>query len=151
MTQPFSLQPLLELMQSRTDEATRQLGHLIAAEQNAKSRLQMLEQYRAEYAERLQNSAAEGLTRQALANYQDFLGRIDEAIAQQTRAVQQSEANTQMGQNHWKSQHTRLKAIDALSIRHDARERHRENQQAQKLQDELSARKFARKIFNNED
>ena len=44
MAQPFSLQPLLELMQTRTDEATRQLGKLIAAEQSQRSRLQMLEQ-----------------------------------------------------------------------------------------------------------
>ena len=42
MAQPFSLQPLLELMQTRTDEATRTLGKLIAAEQSQRSRLQML-------------------------------------------------------------------------------------------------------------
>ena len=60
MAQAFSLQPLLELMQTRTDEATRQLGKLIAAEQNAKSRLQMLEQYREEYAQRMREATAQG-------------------------------------------------------------------------------------------
>lgn len=143
MSQPFSLQPLLELMQSRTDEATRQLGQLIANEQNAKSRLQMLEDYRAEYANRLRDAIAQGMTRQVLANYQDFLGRIDEAITQQTSAVRQSEETTSRGQQHWKEQHTRLKAIDTLSIRHDAKERQREGKIEQKQQDEFSARKFA--------
>lgn len=143
MSQPFSLQPLLELMQSRTDEATRQLGQLIANEQNAKSRLQMLEEYREEYANRLRDGIAQGMTRQVLANYQDFLGRIDEAIAQQTAAVRQSEETTSRGQQHWKEQHTRLKAIDTLSIRHDAKERQREGKIEQKQQDEYSARKFA--------
>ena len=73
MAQAFSLQPLLELMQTRTDEATRQLGKLIAAEQNAKSRLQMLEQYREEYAQRLRDAISQGITQQSLRNYQNFL------------------------------------------------------------------------------
>jgi len=143
MSQPFTLQPLLELMQNRTDEATRKLGQLIAAEQNAKSRLQMLEQYRAEYADKLRDAIAQGMTRQVLANYQDFLGRIDEAIQQQTRVVQQTENNTLHGQQHWKEQNTRLKAIDTLSIRHDAKEKQREEKREQKLLDEFSARKYA--------
>lgn len=151
MSKPFSLQPLLELMQSRTDEATRQLGRLIAAEHSAKKQLQMLEDYRAEYAGRLQDSSSSGLTRQALANYQDFLRRIDDAIKQQQLTVQHSEFSTKAGQNHWKSQNARLKALDTLADRHEAREKHRENQQAQKLQDELTSRKFARLISGQED
>lgn len=143
MSQPFTLQPLLELMQNRTDEATRKLGQLIAAEQNAKSRLQMLEQYRAEYADRLRDAIAQGMTRQVLANYQDFLARIDEAIRQQTTVVQQTENNTLYGQQHWKEQNTRLKAIDTLSLRHDAKEKQREEKREQKLLDEFSARKYA--------
>ncbi len=130
-------------MQTRTDEATRKLGQLIANEQSAKSRLQMLEDYRAEYANKLRQSITQGMTRQVLANYQDFLSRIDEAITQQTAAVRQSESNTSHGQQHWKEQHTRLKAIDTLSIRHDTKERLREGKMEQKLLDEFSSRKFA--------
>jgi len=142
MAQPFSLQPLLEIMQTRADEATRQLGQLIAAEQNQRSRLQMLEQYREEYAQRLRDATAQGVTRLILHNYQDFLARIDEAITQQRIVVGNSARNTRAGQDHWQAQNTRLKAIDTLSQRHDARERHRENRQEQKIQDEFSTRKF---------
>ena len=143
MAQPFSLQPLLELMQTRTDEATRKLGQLIAAEQSAKSRLQMLEQYRDEYAQRLRDATAQGITRLALRNYQDFMARIEEAIQQQGFAVKQTEQGTAAGQAHWKSENKRLKAIDTLSERHDARERYKEGKQDQKLQDEFSSRKYA--------
>ncbi|MDD2883472.1 MAG: flagellar export protein FliJ [Dechloromonas sp.] len=142
MARPFSLQPLLDLMQTRTDEASRQLGALIAAENDAKSRLQMLEQYRDEYAERLRNAAAQGLTLTTLNNYQEFLKRIDEAIAQQALAVQQSAAGTAHGQQHWQAQNTRLKAIDTLSTRHQRQEQQAENRREQKLLDEFSARKF---------
>jgi flagellar FliJ protein len=150
MPQPFSLQPLLEIMQTRTDEATRRLGQLIAAEQNQRSRLQMLEQYREEYAQRLREATAEGVTRLILRNYQDFLARIDEAISQQRIVVGNSENSTRAGQNHWREQSPRLKAIDTLSQRHDARERYRENRQEQKLQDEFSTRKFSTRETNED-
>jgi flagellar FliJ protein len=149
MANKFSLQPLLELMQTRTDEATRRLGQLIAAEQSARSRLQMLEDYRADYAVKLREACMQGLTPMALRNYQDFLARIDEAISQQTLAVRHSEQNTASGQENWKEQNKRLKAIDTLSHRHDVREKVFDNKQQQKIQEEHSARKYA--VRNEEE
>ena len=143
MSRPFSLQPLLELMQTRADDASRALGKLIAAEQDAKARLVMLEQYRSEYADQMRTATLQGLTPLALRNYQDFLGRIDQAINQQRSAVQQSAQQTLSGQENWRQQNQRLKAIDTLSQRHDLRERHRENQQEQKLLDEFTTRRFS--------
>jgi len=151
MPQPFSLQPLLDLMQTRTDEATRTLGKLIAAEQSQRSRLQMLEQYREEYAQRLREAVAQGITRLVMLNYQDFLARIDEAIEQQRIAVQDSERNTKVGQEQWQAQNKQLKAIDTLSQRHDARERYREGKLDQKLQDEFSTRKYSSKDHSEPD
>jgi flagellar FliJ protein len=143
MAQTFPLQTLLELMQNRTDEASRKLGQLITAEQSQRSRLQMLEQYRDEYAQRMREATAEGITRLILRNYQDFLARIDEAIEQQRQAVQNSELSTKAGQTEWRNQNTKLMAIDTLSSRHDARERYRENKQEQKILDEFSSRKYS--------
>jgi len=131
------------VMQNRTDEATRKLGRLIAAENSQRSRLQMLEDYRNEYAQRLRDAATQGVTPTVLLNYQDFLARIDEAIQQQRQAVINSEQSTKAGQEHWHTQNKQLKAIDTLSQRHEARERYQENKLDQKLQDEFAARKFA--------
>lgn len=140
MAKPFTLQPLLELMQTRADEATRRLGRLIADEQNAQSRLVLLEQYREEYNQRFRDSSRHGMTPQALRNFQEFMGRIDEAIAQQRLAVATSKQNTVAGQAHWQAQNTKLKAIDTLSDRHFSSERYREGKVEQKLQDEFAAR-----------
>jgi flagellar FliJ protein len=103
----------------------------------------MLEQYRDEYAQRMREATAEGITRLILRNYQDFLARIDEAIEQQRQAVQNSELSTKAGQTEWRNQNTKLMAIDTLSSRHDARERYRENKQEQKILDEFSSRKYS--------
>lgn len=141
MAKPFSLQPLLDLMQNRTDEAARRLGQLITAEHNQKSRLKLLEEYREEYNQRFRESSQTGMTPLAWSNFMDFLARIDEAIAQQRQVVINSERDTRQGQDHWQEQNKRLKAIDTLSDRHTASERYREGKQEQKLQDEFSARK----------
>lgn len=142
MSKPFTLQPLLDVMQNRTDEASRRLGQLIAAEQSQKSRLELLEQYRTEYTQQMRDATSRGITRLVLHNYQDFLARIDLAIEQQRIAVRNSEAGTRHGQEAWQTENRKLKAIDALSQRHDARQRYQEGKQEQKLQDEFTARRY---------
>lgn len=141
MAKPFTLQPLLEIMQERADEATRKLGQLIAAEQSAKSRLELLEQYREEYNQRFRDSQQNGLTPLAWRNFQDFMARIDLAIEQQRQIVSNSNRDTVVGQTHWQEQNKRLKAIDTLSDRHQIAERLREGKQEQKQQDEYASRR----------
>lgn len=142
MAQTFPLQSLLELMQSKSDDATRKLGQLIAAEQSQRSRLEMLEQYREEYAQRLRDAISQGITQLSLRNYQNFLERIDDAITQQRQVVQNSEHSTKTGQEHWHKQNKRLKAINTLSVRHDMKVHELENKQEQKILDEFSSRRY---------
>ena len=66
-----------------------------------------------------------------------------QAIEQQRHAVRQSTQQTISGQEHWRQQNQRLKAIDTLSHRHEVRERQRENKQEQKLLDEFTTRQFS--------
>jgi flagellar FliJ protein len=142
MAQTFPLQSLLNLMQSRSDEATQKLGQLIAAEQSQRSRLVMLEQYRDEYAQRLRDATSQGITQLSLRNYQNFLGRIEDAINQQRQVVRNSEHSTKTGQEHWRDQNKQLKAINTLSVRHDTKVKALENKQEQKILDEFSSRKY---------
>ena len=61
MPASFHLQPLLDLASSRTDEAARKLGELVAAERDVEEKLKMLEDYRTEYHERFVQAARDGL------------------------------------------------------------------------------------------
>ena len=140
MTKPFSLQTVLDLMQTRADEATQQLARLIANERDAREKLTMLQQYRDEYANRFRQAAKEGLSPREWSNYQAFLDRLDEAVAAQTRAVAQQAQNTAAGQVQWQRQQKKLKAIDTLSDRHFANEEAQEQRREQKLQDEFATR-----------
>ena len=141
MAQPFALQAVLDIMQKRTDEATLSLARLIAAEQDAQSKLQMLTQYRDEYALRFQQASQNGLNPLDWSNYREFLNRIDEAIAQQGRAVVVQASNTAAGHTHWRQQRTKLKAFDTLSQRHRSSEIARELRGDQKVQDEFASRR----------
>ena len=141
MAKPFSLQIVLDLMQVRADEATNRLARLIANERDAKSKLEMLQQYRDEYAARFKQAAQSGLGQREWHNYQEFLNRLDEAIDSQRQTVAQQVKNTATGQTHWQQQRTRLKALDTLSDRHYASENALEQKREQKVQDEFSARR----------
>lgn len=150
MTKPFPLQTVLELMQERSDEATQQLAHLIAAEQDAKKKLDMLLQYRDEYAARFSEAAQNGLSPVQWKNFQDFLARLDEAIVSQRKVVAQQVLNTQEGQQNWQHHRKKLKAFDTLADRHYSSENTKEVKQDQKLQDEFAARGKSRSRHSQE-
>jgi flagellar protein FliJ len=141
MTKPFALQTVLELMQARADDATQNLARLIANERDAKNKLEMLQQYREEYATRFQQAAQNGLTPRQWHNYQEFLNRLDEAIDSQRKTVTLQAQHTAAGQTLWQQQRKKLKAFDALSERHYSSENALESKRDQKMQDEFAARK----------
>jgi flagellar FliJ protein len=141
MTKPFALQAVLDLMQNRADEATQKLARLISAENDAKTKLDLLSEYREEYARRFQATAQQGMSPLQWKNFQDFLSRLDDAIGQQQAVVANSRNNTAAGQAHWQEQRIRLKAIDTLSDRHRVSELALELRREQKLSDEIAARR----------
>jgi flagellar FliJ protein len=137
---PFPLESILELMQTRMDEATNRLARLIANEKNEKDKLELLDHYRGEYAARFHEASRNGLSPNEWKNYREFLDRLDDAIASQKKVVQQQIQNTRRGQEEWKEQQKKLKAFDTLAERHKAKEQLRESRLEQKLQDEFAIR-----------
>lgn len=142
MTKPFQLQPLLDLSNLRLDEATRQLGKLIAGEQEAAQRLGLLVEYRDEYHARFLTAAANGLGPDAWRNFHLFLGRLDQAIDQARTMVTASQQRTALGQKNWVEKRGQVKAYDTLSQRHQSRLLIAEGRQVQKQSDEHAARRY---------
>ena len=141
MSKPFPLKTLLDLSQLRMEDAAKRLGELLAGEKEAGARLTLLQQYRAEYHGRFVADARNGIGRDVLSNYQNFLNRLDDAIAQAQATVEQTRQRTALGQREWIDKRGRVQAYDTLSQRHRSREIGIENRQEQKLQDEHAARK----------
>ncbi len=140
MTARFHLQPLLDLANTRTDEAARKLGELVAAERDVEQKLKMLEDYRQEYNERFVQAARRPQPLR-LAQLQRLHQGLDDAIGAQRKVVEQSRAKTVEGQQAWLAQRTKLKAFDTLSLRHQQVVSRQEARQEQKQSDEHAARR----------
>lgn len=141
MARSFPLQTLQDLSALRLDQATRKLGELIAGEQEATRRHQLLVEYRAEYAARFVAAAQSGLGPREWQNFQSFLGKLDDAIAQAQLMVSQSQTRTAYGQRAWIAQRGDLKAWETLAERHQSRQRQAETRQQQMGLDEFGSRR----------
>jgi flagellar protein FliJ len=140
VSKTFPLQQILDLSQLRLEESTRRLGELIASEQEATKRLELLVEYRAEYHGRFLAAARDGLGREQWSNYQQFLDKLDTAIGQARTMMTQSQQMTSEGQQDWLHKRGRVKAFDTLAQRHQAQVDYQESRQEQKNLDERAAR-----------
>lgn len=150
MTKPFHLQPLLNLAQQKNESATRRLGELNKQQSNAEAQLEMLLQYRRDYQVRMQASCQEGTNPALLRNFQQFIYKLDAAISQQRKAVEQSKMSTQIGRSEFAGAQRKLKSFDTLQERHVRTEMKIEAKQEQKAMDEHTGRATAYKMLNTE-
>lgn len=150
MSEAFPLQALLDLAQTRTDDAARRLGELIAGESESQHKLELLENYRAEYQNRFTEAARNGIGPDAWRNYSTFITRLDEAIAAQRLAVETSRQATSSGQQAWLAQRNRLKAFDTLSQRHQVQLVKHSQKQEQRASDEHAAKHHRERIQDDE-
>jgi flagellar FliJ protein len=142
MSESFPLQPLLDLANNRMDEAARKLGELIASEHAVEEKLALLVDYRKEYHARFVEAVRNGIGPDAWRNFSAFLGKLDDAIAQQEKAVSVSRQRTEQGQQAWVDQRNKVKAFDTLSHRHQSLQARKEAKQEQRLTDEHAAKQF---------
>lgn len=140
MPPKFHLQSLLDLSQSRMDDAAKQLAQLLASEQEGHKRLQLLIDYRAEYERRFMRAAQSGISPREWQNYQSFIAKLDDAIAQQQGMVEVSRNQTSEGQKRWLDQRNKVRAFDTLSDRHQALLLKEQNKGEQKQSDEHAAK-----------
>jgi flagellar FliJ protein len=150
MTKPFPLQPLLNLALKKNESATRRLGQLNKQEYDSQCQLDMLQQYRRDYQERMQAASMQGLDQATLKNYQQFIYKLDTAITQQKKAVEQSRISTQIGRGEFTGTQRKLKSFDTLQQRHIDQESKIEAKREQRSTDEHTSRVTAYKILNTE-
>lgn len=140
MSKPFPLQALLDLANTRMDDAARHLGELIASETEVSRKLEMLETYRAEYQGRFVEACQKGIGPDAWRNYSLFIGKLDDAIAAQRKVVEQSQHRTATGQQAWLDQRNKVKAFDTLSSRHQVQQARAESKLEQRASDEHASK-----------
>ena len=151
MANAFSLQPLVHLAQQKNDAAIKKLGLLNRNQQAAQSKLEMLQQYRKDYQEKMQHAETNGMELEELRNFQDFIYRLDDAISQQSAVVSQAHISLQKGRSDLSETQRRMKSFDTLAQRHTEAEKKLEEKIEQRMQDEHNGRRAAYKNAEHSD
>jgi flagellar FliJ protein len=151
MAKLFSMQPLVHLAHQKNDDATRKFGQLIQQQQAAQTKLLTLEQYREDYQTRLQQAVRNGINQTSLRNFQDFIHRLDEAVAQQRNNIVQILHLMQAGRNELAHTQRNMKSFDTLAQRHLESERKLEDKLEQRQQDEHTGRNSALRARSAQD
>ncbi|MBV6273185.1 flagellar export protein FliJ [Alcaligenaceae bacterium CGII-47] len=144
MADHLPLSMLIELAQGKLDEAGRALSEAIAQQRHAKSQLDTLDTYRADYAVRLQQATEGGVSASNYHNFRRFIATLDDAISQQNRILAQIDTKIQIGQQHWYVEKRRLNSYETLKSRQDQQMRYRETRREQRASDEISAGLYRR-------
>lgn len=151
MANTFSLQPLLHLAQQKNDAATRKLGKLNQQHQSEQDKLKMLQQFRKDYQIKFQEAVRNGIDQNDLRNFQEFINRLDDAINQQLKTIEQAQRSVLTGRSELSDAQRRMKSFDTLAQRHVEAERKLESKAEQKMQDEHSGRFSAHRIAEKGD
>lgn len=148
MSKPFHLQSLLNLAQINNDSVTRRLGELSRQQHDTQAQLETLQQYRRDYQARMQSASQQGTNPALLRNFQEFIYKLDAAIVQQLRVVEQSKLSMQTGRNEYANSQRKLMSFNTLQQRHFEQELKIEAKQEQKSMDEHTGRVSAYKMLN---
>jgi flagellar FliJ protein len=142
MRNTLPLMTLIELAQTKTDDATRRLGQLQSDQISAAAKVDILLQYRQEYLDQLQAKMQSGLAAGQLRNYQQFIKTLDSALAQQKLVVLQAEQRLVKGRTDWQECKRSLNAYGTLADRVRQEALHQIGKKEQRDSDERSSRQF---------
>jgi flagellar FliJ protein len=133
--------PIHQLASQKERKAAVELGESIKQRDSAQLRLAELEQYHKEYLERFADAARNGLNSNQIVEYQVFIGKLEDAIAEQRRIVQRVEQACLQTRQQWQGRYTKAKAMENAIDRMRLAERRQDDRREQAESDDLSQRK----------
>jgi flagellar protein FliJ len=138
--------PVQQVLDGTERARARDVGAAQRSLSAAEKRLQELQQYHADYRSGFERSAKAGGNALALRDYQQFLGRLEEAVRQQEQIVIQARQSVAGSTTQWRSAARRVKAVDAVVDKWQVEERRLEGRREQKDIDERAQRQQPRSI-----
>jgi len=134
---------LIALAQHATDAAEQSLQTLARSVTDATAQRDVLQTYRQDYAQRIQQAASHGVSASNYHNFRRFLHTLDDAIVQQTSNISRLQAQSEQGRLQWMAHKRKLNAYQTLQQRQQARIHHANARREQRQHDELSQHRRA--------
>ena len=145
MATPSALDTLIDLANKETDEAAKLLGAALRAGEEADQKLDLLTQYRDDYAARCQSSMATGISTTHFNNFQVFMQKLDHAIAGQQTVVSDAKQRIAQARAAWQACEQKKMSFVTLAGRASKENTRRELRLDQKQNDEHAARRALHK------
>jgi flagellar protein FliJ len=141
MATPSALNTLIELANKETDEAAKKLGIALRAGEEAEQKLELLTQYRDDYATRCQSTLSAGISTTQLNNFQVFMQKLEHAIAGQQKVVADARLRIAQARAAWQACEQKKMSFVTLADRVNKESTRRELWLDQKQNDEHAARR----------
>ncbi len=135
---------LIKIQKEREDNLQ---GHFVRAQQaylQAEQKYQGLANYRTEYIQQSLQQGSVGLGGRQYNQYVSFISKLDQALTQQGRVVQQSRNAAEQRRQSWLKMQTKRKALEKLVEQAQLKAQLLADRQQQKLADEYAAQRFYR-------
>jgi flagellar FliJ protein len=138
------LDTLRELAGRQRDAARAALQQAEALSNRALAQLDQLRAYEADYRGRTPGLAGVAAPIELLRCHQGFMGRLDQALAQQHEALQRAEAELLRRRQRLQEAELRLASVEKLLQRRDAERGRQEAQREQRQADEAALQRHRR-------
>ncbi|GAB3186957.1 flagellar export protein FliJ [Hydrogenophaga aquatica] len=139
MKKPAQLTTVLDVCTQRRDEALRALGEAQREWQQAQQQMLQLQGYTAESLQRWSQRAAQGVSASLLQTQQQFLAKLDHAVAFQNGVLQRLQLHIEHCQQQVVQAERDLASMQKFAERREKAWQHVLQRQEQKSNDEMAA------------
>ncbi len=122
------------------DEATEALAKAMKLANEAQTKQEMLNEYRMDYVKNLNKILEAGMGAEAYQNFQNFFGKLDQAIAGQQEVVELANQQVKVQKQLWQESQRKKLSYEVLSDRTEKRVLKVEQKKDQKMMDEFAMR-----------
>ncbi len=133
------LQPVADIAKHSERHAARRHGDSLREHQEQQRQLDELIKYRDQYMDRFKQAGASGLSIVQMRDYQLFITRLDQAIAQQQQLVSTGEQQCQQSQANWIDKRGKSEMINKVVENRALTEQQRLDRREQKELDDSPA------------
>lgn len=140
MASPSQLATLIDLARRASDDAAKQLGVVLKALEDNQQKLQMLSDYRDDYAARFERTMAAGMTPGTYRNFQAFMDKLDNAIKGQQEVVEHAGKRCEQARGVWQDAERKRMSYTTLDKRAQQEALRLEAKRDQKAMDEHATR-----------
>lgn len=135
---------LIKIQQEREERLQAQFVSAQQFYQQQEQKYQGLANYRTEYIQQSQQQGSLGIQSRQYNQFVNFIGKLDQAIQQQGRAVQQAKNAAEQRKQTWLAMQKKRKALELLVERNNFAELQKQLKQEQKNADEYASQQFMR-------